>query len=87
MGIQDKIKELEDELGRTQKNKATEYHIGIIKSKVAKLRRELGVVDDRIPPIVERDALRQKLGAEAVRVAPDPIDRELLAHARRPARE
>jgi small GTP-binding protein len=41
MGIQDKIKELEDELGRTQKNKATEYHIGIIKSKVAKLRREL----------------------------------------------
>jgi len=41
MGIQDKIKELEDELARTQKNKATEYHIGIVKSKLAKLRREL----------------------------------------------
>ncbi|MDO8553469.1 MAG: GTP-binding protein [Candidatus Micrarchaeota archaeon] len=41
MGIQEKIKELDDELHRTQKNKATEYHIGIIKSKLAKLRREL----------------------------------------------
>ncbi len=41
MGQQEKLKELEDELGRTQKNKATEYHIGIIKSKIAQLRREL----------------------------------------------
>lgn len=41
MGLQEKLKELEDELARTQKNKATEYHIGIVKSKIAKLRREL----------------------------------------------
>ena len=41
MGISEKLKELEDELGRTQKNKATEYHIGILKSKIAQLRREL----------------------------------------------
>lgn len=41
MGMQEKLKELEDELGRTQKNKATEYHIGIIKSKIAQLRREV----------------------------------------------
>ena len=41
MGIREKIKELEDELARTQKNKATEYHIGIVKSKLAKLRREV----------------------------------------------
>lgn len=41
MGIREKIKELEDELARTQKNKATEYHIGIVKSKLAKLRREI----------------------------------------------
>lgn len=41
MGLQDKLKELEDELARTQKNKATEYHIGIVKSKIAQLRREL----------------------------------------------
>ncbi|HSB46744.1 MAG TPA: GTP-binding protein [Candidatus Bilamarchaeum sp.] len=41
MGMQEKLKELEDELARTQKNKATEYHIGIIKSKIAQLRREL----------------------------------------------
>ncbi|MEW6722135.1 MAG: GTP-binding protein [Candidatus Micrarchaeota archaeon] len=41
MGIQEKLKALEDELGRTQKNKATEFHIGILKSKIAQLRREL----------------------------------------------
>jgi small GTP-binding protein len=41
MGVQEKLKELEDELGRTQKNKATEFHIGILKSKIAQLRREL----------------------------------------------
>lgn len=41
MGIQEKLVELETELARTQKNKATEYHIGILKSKIAQLRREL----------------------------------------------
>jgi hypothetical protein len=41
MGMQEKLKELEDELARTQKNKATEFHIGIVKSKIAQLRREL----------------------------------------------
>jgi small GTP-binding protein len=41
MGLQEKLKELEDELARTQKNKATEYHIGILKSKIAQIRREL----------------------------------------------
>ncbi|MEM4209193.1 MAG: GTPase, partial [Candidatus Anstonellaceae archaeon] len=41
MGLADKLKELEEELARTQKNKATEYHIGILKSKIAKIKREL----------------------------------------------
>jgi hypothetical protein len=41
MGIQEKLKALEEELGRTQKNKATEFHIGILKSKIAQFRREL----------------------------------------------
>ncbi|KAH8044816.1 GTP binding protein [Aureococcus anophagefferens] len=38
MGIVDKIKELEAEYARTQKNKATEGHLGIIKAKLSKLR-------------------------------------------------
>ena len=33
MGIVDKIKEIEDEIARTQKNKATEYHMGQLKAK------------------------------------------------------
>ncbi len=41
MGIQEKIKEIEEEMKRTQKNKATEYHLGVLKAKMAKLRREL----------------------------------------------
>ncbi|SPO39350.1 probable GTP-binding protein [Pseudozyma flocculosa] len=41
MGIIEKIKELEDEVARTQKNKATEYHLGQLRAKIAKLRHEL----------------------------------------------
>lgn len=41
MGIQEKIKDIEEEMARTQVNKATEYHLGILKAKLAKLRREL----------------------------------------------
>jgi small GTP-binding protein len=36
-----KIKEIEDEIGKTQKNKATSYHLGQLRSKLAKLQREL----------------------------------------------
>lgn len=39
--IRTKIKELEFEYARTQKNKATEFHLGILKAKLSKLRREL----------------------------------------------
>ncbi len=41
MGVADKLKELEAELARTQKNKATEFHIGILKSKIARLKKDL----------------------------------------------
>ena len=41
MGILDKIKDIEDEMKRTQKNKATEGHLGLLKAKLAKLRTQL----------------------------------------------
>lgn len=41
MGYEEKLRALEEELARTQKNKATEYHIGLLKAKIAKLKREL----------------------------------------------
>src|SRR6201992_3163555 len=37
----DKIKEIESEMARTQKNKATSFHLGQLKAKLAKLKREL----------------------------------------------
>ncbi|QSL65437.1 hypothetical protein MERGE_002748 [Pneumocystis wakefieldiae] len=37
----EKIKEIEDEMARTQKNKATAKHLGLLKAKLAKLKREL----------------------------------------------
>ena len=40
MGIPEKIKAKRDEIGRTQLNKATEHHIGLLKAKIAKLKRE-----------------------------------------------
>lgn len=41
MGLIEKIKEIEDEMARTQKNKATEYHMGQLKAKLAKYRTQL----------------------------------------------
>ncbi|XP_045477267.1 developmentally-regulated GTP-binding protein 2 [Harmonia axyridis] len=41
MGILEKIAEIEREISRTQKNKATEYHLGLLKAKLAKYRSQL----------------------------------------------
>jgi len=41
MSIVEKIKEIETEMARTQKNKATAFHLGTLKAKLAKLKREL----------------------------------------------
>lgn len=40
MGIPEKIKSIQDEILKTQLNKATEHHVGLLKAKIAKLRRE-----------------------------------------------
>lgn len=41
MSILQKIAEVEAEMARTQKNKATNYHLGLLKAKLAKLRAQL----------------------------------------------
>ncbi|KAI5184955.1 hypothetical protein NEHOM01_0506 [Nematocida homosporus] len=41
MSVIEKIREIENEMARTQKNKATASHLGLLKAKLAKLRREL----------------------------------------------
>jgi uncharacterized protein len=41
MGIPEKIKEIQDQIHRTQINKATEFHIGLLKAKIARLKREM----------------------------------------------
>ena len=41
MGLLEKIKELEKEMERTQKNKATEHHFGLMKARMAKMRSQL----------------------------------------------
>ena len=41
MGILEKIAEINAEMARTQKNKATEGHLGMLKAKLAKLRTQL----------------------------------------------
>ena len=37
MSIEDKIKEIEDEIQKTPYNKATSHHIGKLKAKISKL--------------------------------------------------
>ncbi len=41
MGILEQIREIEEEIRKTQKNKATEKHLGLLKAKLAKLRERL----------------------------------------------
>lgn len=41
MGILEKIADIEKEMSKTQKNKATEYHLGLLKAKLAKYRTML----------------------------------------------
>jgi len=41
MGLPEKIKKVEDDIHRTQVNKKTEHHIGLLRAKLAKLRGEL----------------------------------------------
>eukprot|EP01002_Notosolenus_urceolatus_P002312 NODE_1609_length_1357_cov_31.522936_g1333_i0.p1 GENE.NODE_1609_length_1357_cov_31.522936_g1333_i0~~NODE_1609_length_1357_cov_31.522936_g1333_i0.p1 ORF type:complete len:371 (+),score=129.53 NODE_1609_length_1357_cov_31.522936_g1333_i0:171-1283(+) len=41
MSVLDKIADIEKEMARTQKNKATMGHLGLLKAKLAKLKREL----------------------------------------------
>ncbi|MDP6704341.1 MAG: GTP-binding protein, partial [archaeon] len=38
MSVEDKIKEIEDEIRKTSYNKATQHHIGKLKAKLSKLR-------------------------------------------------
>jgi len=40
LGIPEKIKSIQEEMAKTQINKATEHHIGLLKAKIAKLKRE-----------------------------------------------
>jgi ribosome-interacting GTPase 1 len=41
MGVLERIAEIENEMNRTQRNKATARHVGLLKAQLAKLRREL----------------------------------------------
>ncbi|OSX69446.1 hypothetical protein BU14_1510s0003 [Porphyra umbilicalis] len=41
MSVLQKIEDIEAEMAKTQKNKATANHLGLLKAKLAKLRREL----------------------------------------------
>eukprot|EP01134_Creolimax_fragrantissima_P001625 CFRG1625T1 len=49
MGVLEKIAEIELEMSRTQKNKATNYHLGLLKGKIARLRAELMEPDKKGP--------------------------------------
>ena len=40
MGVPEKIKQIEDEIAKTQVNKNTNHHLGILRAKIAKLKRE-----------------------------------------------
>ena len=40
MGVPERIKEIEDEIRRTQINKATNHHVGLLRAKISRLKQE-----------------------------------------------
>jgi len=40
MGVPEKIKAIEEEMAKTQVNKATNHHLGLLRAKIARLKRE-----------------------------------------------
>jgi ribosome-interacting GTPase 1 len=73
MGILEKIEDIEKEMGRTQKNKATEYHLGLLKAKLAKYRAQLLEPDKKSAKGEGFDVL--KSGGQLP--LPDPSPQEL----------
>ena len=63
MGIPEKIKQIEEEMRRTQINKATERHLGVLKARLAKLRRQLEEQTSRRG--AARDGYSVKKGGDA----------------------
>jgi small GTP-binding protein len=45
--IEERIKSIEEELKRTERNKATEHHIGFLLAKLAKLKREKELLESK----------------------------------------
>lgn len=74
MGILERIKEIEQEMDKTQRNKATEGHLGMLKARLAKLRSELltpssgGGGGQVIPPSYKkRDSLCSAVASKCLR--------------------
>ena len=58
MSTLDKIKEIEFEMSRTQKNKATEFHFGMMKARLAKRRSKLLEPPKKVGPSEGFDVIK-----------------------------
>ncbi|KAI1299969.1 Nuclear export mediator factor Nemf [Halotydeus destructor] len=71
MGLSEKIAEIEKEISRTQKNKATEYHLGQLRSKLVKYTKQLQESSDKVQS--NDDELESNIKAESEKKAPAPV--------------
>ncbi|MFH1447773.1 MAG: GTP-binding protein [Candidatus Micrarchaeota archaeon] len=78
MGVSEKIKEIEDEMKRTKVNKATESHLGLLKAKLAKLRREFIKISSKKAGGGGGFGIRKSGDATVVLIGPPSVGKSTL---------
>lgn len=78
MGIPEKIKAIQEEMAKTQINKATEHHIGLLRAKLAKLRREQEEIKSKKGGSVEGFDVRRAGDATVVLIGLPSVGKSTL---------
>ncbi len=81
MDIQQRIRDLEEELRNTPYNKATQHHIGLLKAKIAKLKSELEKRESKRSGGGKSFAVKKQGDATVILLGPPSVGKSTLLNA------